>query len=252
MGPIIVNCEDQIGNVGVTGVSVGGAVTGVSVGNQQQSQINTQQASLSYPQPAFLIQQITSAYTPTFTPATNPPNSKALSIDIKPVSSQGQVIVTLNFYDKCGTSTENSIPGAKVTGWDGGNNYFEGTSDSNGNLVVTGFPGVWRINATAPDYMSTTYNYPISQSETIALTLQKTPIDATANPVSPMPQPPSSLPSFGQTQNLPNPSNKNPTVTIEKGEDYLVGGGICPSDLEPGSSDSSENAQSTSNAPGYG
>ena len=65
------------------------------------------------------------------------------------------------------------IFGAQLTGHDGLSNSFEESTDGNGNVAVTGFPGNWQLTAYAPGYFSKTLSRQFTSNTYVALILQK-------------------------------------------------------------------------------
>jgi hypothetical protein len=56
------------------------------------------------------------------------------------------------------------IPGTQVTGKDGSGNSFQQTTDSRGEVAITGDPGTWYFTASADGYVTKSWNQEITDT----------------------------------------------------------------------------------------
>ncbi|MDI6860454.1 MAG: pre-peptidase C-terminal domain-containing protein [Caldisericia bacterium] len=70
--------------------------------------------------------------------------------------------VTLTLYIHENSVNGPILAGARVTGKDGGGNYFDQTTNSNGYVKITGAPGNWTFTASKSGYKTTTWNQDIT------------------------------------------------------------------------------------------
>ena len=98
--------------------------------------------------------------------------------------------VTLTLYVHEGSKNGPTISGAQVVGQDGSGNAFQGTTDSNGYMVLTGYPGTWSFTASAYGYSDNGWSQDISSTCTKHASLQKIEVYQEPEPVY---QPPSQV-----------------------------------------------------------
>jgi hypothetical protein len=103
-------------------------------------------------------------------------------------SSQEQVAQTVYVHE--GDLNGTLLSGVQVTGQDAAGNSFEGTTNSNGVVVINGQPGAWQFTFTKESYDSLNLNYDVTDSGEGAVYLQKaTPSQEQVEPSQLYPQP---------------------------------------------------------------
>ncbi len=98
-----------------------------------------------------------------------------------------RVALTLYVYE--GSVTGPLIPGARVTGQDGGGSNFDQTTNSSGYVTVFGLPGTWRFVAAKDSYQPNSWSQDISSTCTRYAFLQK-PTDSSQSLNAPAPAAP--------------------------------------------------------------
>jgi len=106
----------------------------------------------------------------------------------KATPSQEQVVQTVYVHE--GDLNGTLLSGVQVTGLDAAGNSFEGTTNSNGVVVINGQPGTWQFTFTKEGYDSLNLNYDVTDSGEGAVYLQKaTPSQEQVEPSQLYPQP---------------------------------------------------------------
>jgi hypothetical protein len=90
-----------------------------------------------------------------------------------PEGSQATPQVTLTLYVHDGSASGPIIRGAQVTGNDESGNSFEQTTDNNGYVTITGYPGTWHFSVSANGYETRSWSQAISETDTKDAYLQK-------------------------------------------------------------------------------
>jgi cell wall-associated NlpC family hydrolase len=80
---------------------------------------------------------------------------------------------TLTLYVHDGSASGSIIQGARVTGQDGSGTSFEQTTDSNGYVTITGYPGTWSFSVSAEGYETNSWDQEITDTCTKHAFLQK-------------------------------------------------------------------------------
>jgi hypothetical protein len=87
-------------------------------------------------------------------------------------SSQEQVAQTVYVHE--GDLNGTMVSGVQVTGQDAAGNSFEGITDSNGIVVLSGQPGTWQFTFAKEGYDSLSLSYDVTESGEGAVYLQGT------------------------------------------------------------------------------
>lgn len=77
---------------------------------------------------------------------------------IMPTSAQ----VSLNIYVTDGGTNGAPLSGVQVTGQDATGNSFVGTTDSNGAVNVSGWPGTWQFTISKEGYDTSSFNFDVT------------------------------------------------------------------------------------------
>jgi hypothetical protein len=97
------------------------------------------------------------------------------------VSAQDQVSQTVYVYE--GDFNGTMLSDVQVTAQDAVGNSFEGITDSNGVVVVSGQPGTWQFTFTKDGYNPLKLNYDVAETGEGAVYLQRaTPIQDQVSP----------------------------------------------------------------------
>ena len=86
--------------------------------------------------------------------------------------SQEQVTWTVSVHE--GDLNGTTLSDVQVTGQDAARNSFQGITDSNGVVVVSGQPGTWQFSFTKEGYSPLSLNYNVTETGEGAVYLQKT------------------------------------------------------------------------------
>ncbi len=86
-------------------------------------------------------------------------------------SSQEQVAQTVYVHE--GDLNGTVLSGVQVTGQDAAGNGFEGTTDSNGAVAISGQPGLWLFTFAKDGYNPLTVSYNVTETGEGAVYLQK-------------------------------------------------------------------------------
>jgi len=86
------------------------------------------------------------------------------------VSAQDQVSQTVYVYEGDFNGT---LSDTQVTGQDASGNSFEGITDSNGVVVISGQPGTWHFAFMKDGYKPLELNYDVTENGEGAVYLQK-------------------------------------------------------------------------------
>lgn len=81
--------------------------------------------------------------------------------------------VTLTLYVHDGNPNGPIIPGAQVTANDNSGSSFQGTTNANGYVKITGDPGTWSFTASADGYEINSWDQKITKTDTKDAFLQK-------------------------------------------------------------------------------
>lgn len=81
------------------------------------------------------------------------------------------IVVTLYVHEE--TTSGPPVSGAKVQGHDGANNSFDGFTDSNGLIQISGTQGVWYFSVSKGGYQTKTWNQNLDQSCRLDISLQR-------------------------------------------------------------------------------
>ena len=95
------------------------------------------------------------------------------STTTNPVSQPEIAPVTLTLYVHEGSASGPIIPGAKVTANVESDNSFQGTTNANGFVTITGTPGTWSFTASADGYVDNPWNQQITSTCKKDAVLQK-------------------------------------------------------------------------------
>ena len=87
------------------------------------------------------------------------------------VSAQDQVSQTVYVYE--GDFNGTMLSDVQVTVWDAAGNSFEGITDSNGVVVISGQPGTWQFAFMKDGYNPLKLNYDVTETGEGAVYLQK-------------------------------------------------------------------------------
>jgi len=112
--------------------------------------------------------------------------SQVAATYLQPSQSQEPVNLTINVYE--GDPNGTALHGVQVTGQDAAGKSFEGTTDSNGVVSISGQPGTWQFTFTKEGYGTLSLNYNVTETETVAAFLQKT-AQSTLQRITPVTQP---------------------------------------------------------------
>ncbi len=85
--------------------------------------------------------------------------------------AQEQVAFTVYVHDGDLNGTE--LSGVEVAGQDAAGSSFEGTTDSDGAVVLSGQPGTWKFTFTKEGYDSLNLNYDVTTTDYGDVYLQK-------------------------------------------------------------------------------
>lgn len=88
-------------------------------------------------------------------------------------ASQPTPVITLTLFVRDGSASGPIIPGATVTGNDGSDNSFRGTTSANGYVAITGSPGTWSFTASASGYADNSWNQQIIDTDSKDAFLEK-------------------------------------------------------------------------------
>lgn len=109
----------------------------------------------------------------------------AVQNGLEVTASPARVALTLYVYD--GSVTGPLIPGARVTGQDGGANTFDQTTNASGYVTVFGLPGTWRFLAAKDSYQPSSWSQDITSTCTRYAFLSKPSApQQSSNPHSPV------------------------------------------------------------------
>ena len=86
--------------------------------------------------------------------------------------SQEQVAWTVYVHE--GDLNGTMLSNVQVTGQDATGNGFQGITDSNGVVIISGQPGTWQFSFTKEGYDPLTLNYNVTETGEGAVYLQKT------------------------------------------------------------------------------
>jgi len=81
--------------------------------------------------------------------------------------------ITLSVYVHEGDLNGSVLSGVQVSGQDASGNTFEGTTDSNGIVTITGQPGTWSFAFEKKGYETLYLNYDATESEETAAYLEE-------------------------------------------------------------------------------
>jgi phosphatidate phosphatase APP1 len=81
----------------------------------------------------------------------------------QPAEIQGPVDFAVYVHEN--TINGTGLSGVDVTGKDGAGNGFEGTTDSNGAVVITGQPGTWQFTFTKEGYGTLNLEYNVTETD---------------------------------------------------------------------------------------
>lgn len=84
----------------------------------------------------------------------------------------GQGLVTLSLYVLDANAESRAIPGVEAFVRDAAGNEFEGTTDSNGAVLLRGVPGTWRLAFFKDGYRSVGLIYNVTESQVAAAFLR--------------------------------------------------------------------------------
>jgi hypothetical protein len=87
-------------------------------------------------------------------------------------SSQEQVAWTVYIHE--GNLNGTMLSNVQVTGQDAAGNGFQGITDSNGVVVISGQPGTWQFSFTKESYDPLSLNYNVTETGEGAVYLQRT------------------------------------------------------------------------------
>jgi hypothetical protein len=102
-----------------------------------------------------------------------PTSSQSAAVDSVLIGAQQDAQVTLTLYVHEGSKSGPIIPGASVTGQDGSDNGFSGTTDGSGIVTLTGTPGTWSFTASAYGYVDNPWSQDITRTCTKHASIQK-------------------------------------------------------------------------------
>jgi hypothetical protein len=86
----------------------------------------------------------------------------AISSMILTASSQEQVAQTVHVHE--GDLNGTLLSGVQVTGQDAAGNSFDGITDANGAVVISGQPGTWQFTFTKEGYASHSLSYDVTET----------------------------------------------------------------------------------------
>lgn len=117
------------------------------------------------------------------------------------LQKQGQVAQTVYVHD--GDFNGTMLSGVEVTGQDGAGNSFQGITDSNGVVVISGKPGTWQLTFAKEGYNTASLNYDVTKMQEAEAYLQRT---AQSQEYAMPPQ------AYQQpsSQSIPQPTQLNP------------------------------------------
>ena len=113
----------------------------------------------------------TATYSQGTTESTQPAEATQTVSTTQPAQSQEPVSLKIDVYESSLNGT--ALSGVQVTGQDAAGNSFEGTTDSNGAVVLSGQPGTWQFTFTKEGYQTLNLNYNVTETEEVAAFLQK-------------------------------------------------------------------------------
>jgi hypothetical protein len=87
-------------------------------------------------------------------------------------SSQDQVAWIVYVHE--GNLNGTMLSNVQVTGQDAARNSFQGITDSNGVVVISGQPGTWQFSFTKDGYDPLSLNYNVTETGEGAVYLQRT------------------------------------------------------------------------------
>ncbi len=85
--------------------------------------------------------------------------------------SQGQVAMTVHVHE--GDLNGTLLSGVQVAGQDAAGDSFEGITDSDGMVVVTGMPGTWQFTFSKEGYDTLSLSYDVTQTDEAAVYLER-------------------------------------------------------------------------------
>lgn len=85
--------------------------------------------------------------------------------------AQEQVSFTVYVHD--GNLNGTALSGVQVTGQDAAGSSFEGTTDSDGAVVLSGQPGTWQFTFAKDGYDTLNLNYTVDETDYGDVYLQK-------------------------------------------------------------------------------
>lgn len=88
-----------------------------------------------------------------------------------PAASQEQVAETV--YVQEGDMNGTLVPSVQVTGQDGAGSGFEGATDSNGTVVISGLPGIWQFLFMKEGYEPLNFSSNVTETAEGVVYLQK-------------------------------------------------------------------------------
>ena len=99
-------------------------------------------------------------------------SSQVAATYLQPAQSQEPVNLTIDVYESDLNGT--ALSGVDVTGQDAAGTSFEGATDSNGAVVLSGQPGTWQFAFNKEGYNTLNLNYNVTETEKVAACLQRT------------------------------------------------------------------------------
>ncbi len=88
-----------------------------------------------------------------------------------PAASQEQVAETIYVQEEDMNGT--LLPGVQVTGQDAAGSGFEGATDSNGTVVISGLPGIWQFLFTKEGYEPLNFSSNVTETAEGVVYLQR-------------------------------------------------------------------------------
>jgi uncharacterized protein YjbI with pentapeptide repeats len=93
------------------------------------------------------------------------------AVYLQRATSQGQVALTVDVHE--GDLNGTVLSDVQVTGQDAAGNSFEGSTDSNGAVVIEGQPGTWQFAFTKDGYEPLSLSYDVTDTEEAAVYLKR-------------------------------------------------------------------------------
>ena len=84
--------------------------------------------------------------------------------------------VTLTAYVHDGSLNGTLLSGVMVTGQDAGGNAFQGTTDSDGAVTISGQPGLWQFEFAKVGYENLNLSYEVNETQEAAAYLMRSPV----------------------------------------------------------------------------